>query len=160
MKMISKVKWRKSQRSSAFTGRPFRRRERVPDLMLELSEKSFDDLFLRGVVIVKVARADAGIRRDCRGSDARLAKAVEEQKRRLDDASGRLPLRLVLCQSRAFHAIIDAIPVGDRVMASFITPSFAKLVPIGVMPAPSGFCSSGSSRAQGFGKRLQSRLKA
>ena len=45
-------------------------------------------------------------------------------------------------------------------MPSLITLSFAKLAPIGVMPALRANLQQRLKPAQGFGKRLQSGLKA
>ena len=42
-------------------GARFRCGERVADLMLETVEQLLDDLFLRGVVVVKIAGTDANI---------------------------------------------------------------------------------------------------
>ncbi len=72
-------------------GPAFRRRERVADLMLELGEESFDDFFLRGVVIVKIA--------GLMPVSAAIAEAVMlGSPKRLKSWSAAWTMRLAVCR--------------------------------------------------------------
>ena len=82
--------WKKSQASSTSRRRRRRAAARSSACVVAVVELR-DQLFLGRVVVVEVARADAELGRDQRRRDVRLAEAVEELERGVEDPLGGAP---------------------------------------------------------------------
>src|SRR5206468_7662685 len=88
---------------------PFRRRQQAVEPALEAGEELGDDLVLVAKMIVEIAGTDLHLVGNIRSRDIRLADAVEQQQRGLENAFPRSPRAFALRHGCAPASVKPAV---------------------------------------------------